>query len=59
MYYAKKNGSQSYRFFRPEMALEGVEVRLSGQDIWNGLDWYELKSVPPAAKRLDANSTIN
>jgi diguanylate cyclase (GGDEF)-like protein len=59
MYYAKKNGSQSYRFFRPEMALEGVEIRPSGRDIWNGLDWYEFKSATPAAKRLDANSTIN
>ena len=59
MYYAKKNGSQSYRFFRPEMALEGVEIRPSGRDIWNGLDWYEFKSETPAAKRLDANSTIN
>jgi diguanylate cyclase (GGDEF)-like protein/PAS domain S-box-containing protein len=26
MYQAKKNGSQNYRFFRPEMALEGVEL---------------------------------
>jgi hypothetical protein len=59
MYYAKKNGSQSYKFFRPEMALEGVEIRPSGRDIWNGLDWYEFKSAPPAEKRLDANSTIN
>ena len=24
MYFAKKNGSQNYRFFRPEMALEDV-----------------------------------
>ena len=32
MYYAKKNGSQNYGFFRPEMALEDVEVRPNGQD---------------------------
>jgi diguanylate cyclase (GGDEF)-like protein/PAS domain S-box-containing protein len=47
MYYAKKNGGQNYRFFRPEMALEGVEVRSTGQEIWNGLDWHEFKSAPP------------
>src|SRR6185503_18558375 len=33
MYFAKKNGSQSYRFFSPEMALEDVEVRSKGQAI--------------------------
>ncbi|HMG88090.1 MAG TPA: diguanylate cyclase [Terracidiphilus sp.] len=38
MYYAKKNGSQSYRFFRPEMVREGVAGRPDGQDIWYGLD---------------------
>ncbi len=49
MYYAKKNGSQNYRFFRPEMALEGIEVRSNGHDLWHSLDWYELKSAPPKA----------
>ncbi len=29
MYYAKKNGSQSYRVFAPEMAIQSVEVRPS------------------------------
>ena len=48
MYYAKKNGSQNYRFFRPEMAVEGIEVRPNGHDIWHGLDWYEFHSAPPA-----------
>lgn len=27
MYHAKKNGNQTYRFFRPEMALEDVQLR--------------------------------
>ncbi len=26
MYHAKKNGSQNHRFFRPEMAIEGLEL---------------------------------
>ena len=59
MYYAKKNGSQSYRFFRSEMALECEEVRPDGPDIWHALDWYEFKSTPPAANPLDANSAVN
>jgi diguanylate cyclase (GGDEF)-like protein/PAS domain S-box-containing protein len=58
MYYAKKNGSQNYRFFRPEMALEGVKVRPNGEDIWNGLDWYEFKSTP-AGKVLYDKNTVN
>ena len=59
MYYAKKNGSQNYRFFRPEMALEGAEIRPNGQNIWHALDWYEFKSAPPEAKKLDAKNTVN
>jgi len=50
MYFAKKNGSQSYRFFSPEMALEDVEVRSKGQAIWQALDWYDFKAAPPLAK---------
>jgi len=56
MYYAKKNGNHNCRFFRSEMALEGVEVR-SERDIWHSLDWYEFKSALPAP--LDAENTVN
>jgi len=59
MYHAKKNGSQNYRFFRPDMALEGVESPPSGQDIWHSLDWYELKPPLAAAKPLDAKNAVN
>jgi hypothetical protein len=31
MYYAKKNGSQSYRFVRPEMVAEGVGASSTGR----------------------------
>ncbi len=48
MYYAKKNGSQNYRFFSPKMALEDIEVRSNGHDLWHRLDWYEFHSAPPA-----------
>jgi diguanylate cyclase (GGDEF)-like protein/PAS domain S-box-containing protein len=34
MYYAKKNGNQTYGFFRPEMTWEDVEIRSYGQEIW-------------------------
>jgi len=57
MYYAKKNGSQTYRFFRSEMTLEGVEVRSDEQDIWHSLDWYEFKTALPAP--LDAKNRVN
>jgi len=50
MYHAKKNGSQTYRFFAPEMALEDVQLRSTGPDIWHALDWYELKSGRSAIK---------
>jgi GGDEF domain-containing protein len=55
MYHAKKNGSQNYRFFRPEMTLEDEDLRSNGQDLWHRLDWYELKSGssianPPGTK---------
>ena len=59
MYYAKKNGSQSCRFFRPEMVPEGVEILPNEQDIWHSLDWYELRSAPPAAKLVESKSTVN
>ena len=59
MYYAKKNGSQSYRFFRPEMVAEGVEVRLNGADIWHALDWYEFKSTPREVELADSKRTVN
>jgi diguanylate cyclase (GGDEF)-like protein/PAS domain S-box-containing protein len=58
MYYAKKNGRQNYRLFRPEMAFEGVEIRPDAEDIWHGLDWYEFKSAAQAPK-VDANNSIN
>jgi len=58
MYYAKKNGRQNYRLFRPEMALEGVEIRPDAEDIWHGLDWYEFKSAAQAPT-VDANNSIN
>jgi len=52
MYDAKKNGRQNYRFFRPEMALEGVEQGRFAQDTWHALDWYELMSRrSPASSR--------
>jgi diguanylate cyclase (GGDEF)-like protein/PAS domain S-box-containing protein len=44
MYHAKKHGSHAYRFFRPEMALEDVQLQPTGEDIWQALDWYEFKS---------------
>jgi len=59
MYYAKKNGSQNYKFFRPEMALEGLEARSDEQNIWHSLDWYEFKSAPRASKHLDGKNSIN
>ncbi len=59
MYYAKKNGSQSYRFFRPEMVHEGVGVRRNGADIWHALDWYEFKSTPRVMKRADSKRIVN
>lgn len=49
MYHAKKNGSQKYRFFTPEMTFEDVDLRSNGQDLGHGLDWYELKSGSSAA----------
>jgi diguanylate cyclase (GGDEF)-like protein/PAS domain S-box-containing protein len=49
MYHAKKNGSQNYRFFKPEMALEGVEPQSGGQDSSQDRDWQELKSGPTTA----------
>jgi diguanylate cyclase (GGDEF)-like protein/PAS domain S-box-containing protein len=49
MYHAKKNGSQSYRFFRPEMALEGLEPQSDRQELPQGRDRYEIKSGPTAA----------
>jgi len=59
MYYAKKNGSQSYRFFRPEMALKDVEVRSNEQAILQALDWYDFKADPPAAMLPDPERTVN
>jgi diguanylate cyclase (GGDEF)-like protein/PAS domain S-box-containing protein len=59
MYYAKKNGSQNYRFFRPEMAREAVEVQPDGQDIWHSLDWFEFKPALQTAQLPDANNAAN
>lgn len=58
MYYAKKNGSQNYRFFRSQMACDGAEGQPDGQYIWCSLDWYEFKSAPTEAKLLDAKNTL-
>lgn|GEM_PF-6419258 len=44
MYHAKKNWSRSYRFFKPEMAPERVELQSDGQDSSQGRDWQELES---------------
>jgi len=44
MYQAKKNGSQNYRFFRPEMATEGGEARLDEQNSSQGGAWNEHSS---------------
>ena len=58
MYYAKRNGSQSYRFFRPEMALEGMEVRPNGEGFWRALEWYEFNAAS-TVKLLDSKSKAN
>ena len=42
MYYAKKNGGQNHRVYNPEMAIECPAFRSSAQNIWHGLEWYEL-----------------
>lgn len=57
MYNAKKNGSQTYRFFGPEMALEEADLRSTGRNLWNGLDWYEFRSKRSAARRPAVNYT--
>ena len=44
MYHAKKSGSQNYRFFRPEMAIDCVEPQSDGQDSSQGRDRCEIKS---------------
>jgi diguanylate cyclase (GGDEF)-like protein/PAS domain S-box-containing protein len=49
MYHAKKNGSQNYRFFRPEMALEGVEPQPDGQELPHSRDRSFMKSGPTTA----------
>jgi predicted signal transduction protein with EAL and GGDEF domain len=59
MYYAKKNGSQNYRFFRSEMAHDEGSDAPDGKDIWPSLDWYEFKSASPVAKLLDAEDTVH
>jgi diguanylate cyclase (GGDEF)-like protein/PAS domain S-box-containing protein len=56
MYCAKKSGSHNYRFFEPGMGLEVLEFKFNGQDLWRGLDWFELKS-PPAAEEPGAGHT--
>ena len=58
MYYAKRNGNQSYRFFRPEMAIEGLEVRPNAEDILRGLEWYEFNAAS-AGKLLDTKRKAN
>ena len=42
MYHAKKNGSQNYRFFRPEMIAEAQEGQSIEQDLWRALDRNEF-----------------
>jgi diguanylate cyclase (GGDEF)-like protein/PAS domain S-box-containing protein len=46
MYHAKKNGKQDYTFFSPEMTAEFVEHSSIEQDLWRGMNWYELRPVP-------------
>ena len=41
MYHAKKDEGH-YRVYNPEMAVDSTEFRSSAQNIWHGLDWYEL-----------------
>lgn len=43
MYHAKKNGSQNYRFFRPEMALENIEL--------SAPEWDGTKARPSLRSR--------
>ena len=42
MYHAKKNGSQNYRFFRPEMIAEAGEDQSIEEDLWRALDRNEF-----------------
>ncbi len=42
MYRAKKNGSQNYRFFRPEMIVETGERQSIEQDLWHALERKEF-----------------
>ena len=42
MYHAKKSGSQSYRFFKPEMAVEAGERQCFEQDLERALDRHEF-----------------
>ena len=43
MYYAKKNGSQNYRFFRREMIVDDAgECQSIEQDLWRALDRSEF-----------------
>jgi diguanylate cyclase (GGDEF)-like protein/PAS domain S-box-containing protein len=48
MYHAKKNGKQDYKFFSLEMTVESAEHSSIEQELWRAMDWYELKSGPPA-----------
>jgi len=51
MYYAKKSGSRSYTFFRPEMGLAEDQLVSKGHDLWHTLDWYELKTGSTSTTR--------
>lgn len=44
MYHAKKSGSQNYRFFRPEIVIECVQLQSDEQDSSQGRDRCEIKS---------------
>jgi len=55
MYQAKKNGSQNYRFFRPEMALEGGEAQLDEQNSSQGGAWDEQRSEDGSVRSTRPN----
>jgi diguanylate cyclase (GGDEF)-like protein/PAS domain S-box-containing protein len=46
MYHAKKNGTQCYRFFSPEMTVEAAEHKPIEYELWDAMNWYELRSSP-------------
>jgi diguanylate cyclase (GGDEF)-like protein/PAS domain S-box-containing protein len=55
MYHAKKNGSQTYRFFSPEMATEGGETQLDEQNSSQGGAWDEQRSEDSSVRSTRPN----